>query len=175
MTSVFGALKPWDRYYIDLNYDVSLAFTLSMLVMQGYDTNFRYSERFGDMFLETAAFIETFITNTAYDVVVYSPSLPDALAYHTSKLNRSTHEVDGPVQSGRPGQIHLHYKSGSVPGFNVTTRTIRFPLYANSGHTVTMTEAGEILDDVIDWLNTTGFSMTKQTPYSYGRQQGGNK
>jgi hypothetical protein len=174
MTSVFGVLQPWDRYYIDLNYDVSLAFSLSMLVMQGYDTNFRYSERFGDMFLENVAFVETFITNAAYDIVVYSPSLPDSLAYHTSKLNRSTHEVDSPAQSDRPGQILLDYRSGSVPGSNVTTRTIRFPRYTNSGHAVTMTEPGEFLDDVIIWLNTTGLPLNSQMPRSQGRYQGGN-
>jgi hypothetical protein len=175
MTSVFGALQPWDRYYVDVNYDVSLAFQLSMLIMQGYDTNYRYSEKFGDMFLENVAFVETFITNAAYDIVVYSPSLPDALAYHTLKLNRTTHDTNHPARSGRPGQIHLNYRSGSVPGSDVSTRTIRFPRYTNSGHAVTMTEAGEILDDVIVWLNTTGFSLNTQTPHSHDRHKGGNK
>jgi hypothetical protein len=157
LTAVFGTLGLWDRYYVDLNYDVSLAFQLSMLVMQGYDTNYRYSEIFGDMFLENVAFIETFITNAAYDIVVYSPSLPEALAFHTTKLNRSIHDAVGPLQAERPGQILLNYKPGSVPGSNLTTRTIRFPRYTNSGHAVTMTEAGEILDDVISWLEITGF------------------
>lgn len=175
MTSVFGALQPWDRYYTDVNYDVSLAFSLSMLVMQGYDTNFRYSERFGDMFLENVAFVETFITNAAYDVVVFSPGLPDALAYHTSKLSRSTHDTHGPDQSDRPGQIVLNYRSGGVPGSTVTSRTIRFPRYTNSGHAVTMTEPGEILDDVIVWLNRTGFHVTAQRLRSPDRQLGGNK
>jgi hypothetical protein len=175
MTSVFGTLQPWDRYYVDVNYDVSLAFSLSMLVMQGYDTNFHYSAKFGDMFLENVAFVATFITNAAYDIVVYGPGLPDALAYHTSKLSRSTHDVGGPAQSDRPGQIFLNYRSGSVPGSNVTSRTIRFPRYTNSGHAVTMTEPGEILDDVIVWLNRTGFSMNTQTPHPDERHQGVNK
>ncbi len=175
MTAVFGTLQPWDRYYIDLNYDVSLAFQLSMLVMQGYDTNFHYSERFGDMFLENVAFVETFITNAAYDIVVFSPAIPDALAYHTSKLNRSIHDADGPAQSNRPGRILLNYKSGSVPGSNVTARTIRFPRYTNSGHAVTMTEPEEILDDVVIWMNTTGLSVSTQTPQPPEREQGVNK
>lgn len=175
MTAVFGALQPWDRYYIDMNYDVSLAFALSMLIMQGYDTNFRYSERFGDMFLETVAFVETFVTNAAYDIVVYSPSLPDALAYHTSKLTQTTLETDRPARSDRPGQILLHYRSGSVPGSNATTRTIRFPRYTNSGHAVTMTEPGEFLEDVVDWFNATGFPTNTRTPHPHDRHPGGNK
>lgn len=175
LTAVFGTLGPWDRYYVDLNYDVSLAFQLSMLVMQGYDTNFRYSEIFGDMFLENVAFVETFITNAVYDIVVYSPCLPDALTYHTSKLDRSTHEDVHPLQAERPGQILLNYKPGSVPGSNVNTRTIRFPRYTNSGHAVTMTEPAEILNDVISWLAATGLFQSTQMRHTFEPHQGVNK
>jgi hypothetical protein len=157
MTPVFGILQPWDRYFLDLNYDVSLAFALNRCVMEGYDIHYQYSERFGEMFLDDVAFVETFVTSAAYDIVVYCPSLPDALSYHSSKLNGSTFDGVGPSQAERPGQIHLDYVPGSVPGSNVTTRTIRFPRYRNSGHAVTMTEAGEILDDVTAWLEKTGF------------------
>jgi pimeloyl-ACP methyl ester carboxylesterase len=175
MTSVFGALQPWDRYFLDLNYDVSTAFALNRTVMESYDIHYRYSERFGEMFLENVAFVETFITNAAYDIVVYCPSLPDALSYHTSKLNRSTHDAVGPTQAERPGQIFLDYKPGSVPGSNVTTRTIRFPRYTNSGHAVPMTEPGEMLDDVIDWLEKTGFFIKTQMHQSCQQRQGVKK
>lgn len=165
MASVFGTLQPWDRYFLDLNYDVSTAFALNRTVMEGYDIHFRYSERFGEMFLENVAFVETFITNAAYDIVVYCPSLPDALTYHTSKLNSSTFDAVGPPQAERPGQILLDYKPGSVPDSDATTRIIRFPLYANSGHAVTMTEPAEILEDVTAWLEDTGlFANTQMRP-----------
>jgi len=175
MASVFGALQPWDRYFLDLNYDVSTAFSLNMAVMQGYDIQYAYSGLYGEMFLENVAFVETFITNAAYDIVVYCPSLPDALAFHASKLNRSTHDAVGPPQAERPGQILLEYKPGSVPGSSVTTRTIRFPLYANSGHAVTMTEPGEILEDVIMWLGKTGFFADTQIRHARDLHQGVNK
>jgi hypothetical protein len=156
MTPVFGTLQPWDRYFLDLNYNVSTAFALSRTIMEWYDINYRYSERFGEMFLDNVAFVETFITNAAYDIVVYCPSLPDALTYHRTKLNSSTFDGVGPPQADRPGQIILGYKPGSVPGSTVTTRTIRFPRYTKSGHAVPMTEPGEMLDDVIVWLERTG-------------------
>ncbi len=175
MTSVFGALQPWDRYFFDLNYDVSTAFALNRAVMEGYDIQYRYSDRFGEMFLENVAFVETFITNAAYDIVVYCPSLPDALTYHTSKLNSSTFDAVGPPQAERPGQILLDYKPGSVPGSNVTTRTIRFPRYTKSGHAVPMTEPGEMLDDVILWLNKTGFYASTQWHHPRDRHQGVKK
>jgi pimeloyl-ACP methyl ester carboxylesterase len=175
MEAVFGTLEPWDRYYIDLNYDVSLAFSLSMLVMQGYDTDFRYSELFGDMFLEITAFVETFITNAAFDIVVYSPALPEALAFHSSKLNHVTHDAAGPSEKERPGQIILNYIPGSVPDSNVTERIIRFPRYSNSGHAVTMTEPGEILDDVISWLNETSSFRNARMSHIRGRKLGAKK
>lgn len=175
MTSVFGALQPWDRYFLDLNYDVSTAFALNRAVMEGYDVQYRYSERYGEMFLENVAFVETFITNAAYDIVVYCPSLPDALAYHTAKLNRSTHDAVGPPQAERPGQILLDYRLGSVPGSNVTTRTIRFPRYTNSGHAVPMTEPGEMLDDVRAWLEKTGFFANTQMRPQHDRHKGVKK
>jgi len=175
MIPVFGDLQPWDRYFLDLNYDVSLAFALSRTVMESYDIHYQYSVRFGDMFLDTVAFVETFVTSAAYDIVVYCPSLPDALSYHTSKVNSSTFDAVGPPQAERPGQIHLNYEPGSVPGSTVSTRTIRFPRYLNSGHAVTMTEAGEILDDVIVWLEQTGFSSGAQKRPQNDRPHGVKK
>ncbi len=175
MAAVFGNLQPWDRYFLDLNYDVSTAFALNMMVMQGYDTSYQYTELFGEMFLEDVAFVETFVTNAAYDLVVYCPSLPDALAYHSSILNSSVHDPTGPSQAERPGQIFLTYKTGSVPGSSVTTRTIRFPRYTKSGHAVTMTEPGEILDDVIAWLAKTGFLANAQMHPTNARYKGVKK
>ena len=172
MASVFGTLQPWDRYFLDLNYDVSTAFALNRTVMESYDIHFNYSARFGEMFLDTVAFVETFVTNAAYDIVVFGPSLPDALSYHTSKLDRSTLDAVGPPQAERPGQIILDYKPGSVPGSSVTTRTIRFPRYTKSGHAVTMTEPGEILADVTVWLEKTGLLLDKQMRYLRQGRQG---
>jgi hypothetical protein len=175
MTPVFGALRPWDRYFLDLNYDVSTAFALSRTVMESYDIHYRYSARFGEMFLDNVAFVETFVTNAAYDIVVYAPSLPDALTYHTSKLNSSTLDAVGPPQAERPGQIFLAYIPGSVPGSSATSRTIRFPYYPNSGHAVPMTEPGEILDDVRVWLDKTGFFARTQTHPLHGGEKGVKK
>jgi hypothetical protein len=175
MAAIFGVLQPWDRYFFDLNYDVSTAFALNRAVMEGYDIQYAYSGHFGEMFLENVAFVETFVTNAAYDIVVYCPSLPDALTYHTSKLNSSIFDAAGPPQAERPGQILLDYKPGSVPGSSTTTRTIRFPRYSHSGHAVTMTEPAEILDDVTVWLEKTGLFAYKQIRYPHDQHQGVKK
>ena len=156
MIDIFGRLQPWDRYFIDLNHDVSLTFALNKAEFHGYQLYYTYNPVYGRMFLENAAWVNTFITNAAYDVVVYSPAIPRALGLFTDILIRSEHDEIGPVEASRPGQIHLSYRFNGVPGSTVTDRTIRFPRYRNSGHAVTMTEHSEMLADVWDWLQQTG-------------------
>jgi len=162
LSSVFGILQPWDRYFIDLNYDANIAFTLNKTTFLGYELRYSIFPLFGQMFLENVAMVETFFTNADYDIVVFSPALPDALALHSDILYSSIHAPTEPLGAARPGQIHLNYRASSVPGTAVTTRFIRFPRYTKSGHAVTLTEPEEILDDVKIWLGRTGVSVPRQ-------------
>jgi hypothetical protein len=156
LAAIFGSLEPWDRFFIDLNYEVSEAFSWNRVSLREYDIVYQSSLLFGRMFLENTAWVETFATDAAYDIVVFTPALPDALAMYTSILNGSYHDTAGPPGATRPGQIILSYRPSSVPGSAVTSRTIRFPLYSLSGHAVTMTEPIQMLEDVIAWLRDTG-------------------
>jgi hypothetical protein len=160
LESVFGLLQPWDGYFIDLNYDVSDAFYYNRALFYGYDIYYTNTPRYGRMFLEGAAWVHTFITDAAFDIVVYSPGLPAALALHTDMLYGTEHDTGGPPGEARPGQIRLRYRPSVVPGSAVTQSVIRFPFYAHSGHAVTLTEPEEILVDVIAWLRGTGFTVT---------------
>ena len=161
LSSVFGSLQPWDRFFIELNYDVSTAFVYHRMYFLGYGDKIYWaqSQRLGEMFLENAAWVNTFITNAAFDVVVYSPAIPAALALHTTHLNYVDYDATGPPGAQRPGQILLFYKSSSVPGSTVTQRTIRFPFYPQSGHAVSLTQPAEFLSDVIVWLRMTGLDV----------------
>jgi hypothetical protein len=156
LAAIFGNLQPWDRFFIDLNYEVTDAFAWNRVTLREYNIRYQYTLLYGQMFLETTAWVETFATNAYYDIVVYTPSLPGALGLHTSILSGSVHDTTGPAGAPRPGQILLTYKPSSVPGSSVTARTIRFPSYSISGHAVTMTEPMEMLEDVIAWLAGTG-------------------
>jgi hypothetical protein len=156
LAAVFGNLQPWDRFFIDLNYEIANAFALNRITLREYDVYFRSSLLYGRMFLENAAWVETFLTQAAYDTVIYAPAVPDALGMHAEILSGSVHDTAGPPGAVRPGQIVLTYRPSSVPGSSVTTRTIRFPGYALSGHAVTLTQPAEMLDDVIAWLASTG-------------------
>ena len=156
MAAVFGSLQPWDRYYLDLNYDIPNAFVLNKATLRSYPLDYRSAPTFGEMFLENAAWVETFATNAAWDSVVYTAALSGALALHTDILEDVQLDTAGPPGAARPGRIVLTYMPAAVPGSAVTTRTIRFPGYMLSGHAVTMTEPMEMLDDVIAWLASTG-------------------
>ncbi len=156
LAAIFGRLQPWDRFFIDLNYEVSDAFAWNRVTLREYNIRYQSTLLYGQMFLENTAWVETFATNAAYDIVVYTPSLPGALDLHTSILSGSVYDTTGPAGAARPGQILLTYRPSSVPGSSVTARTIRFPSYTISGHAVTMTEPMEMLEDVIAWLADTG-------------------
>ncbi len=159
MAAVFGTLQPWDRYCLDLNYDVSNAFAYNRVELQGYWIYYTNSTLYGRMFLENAAWVETFATNAAWDSVAYTPAVPEALALHTDILSGAQLDRAGPPHAARPGQIVLAYRPATVAGFSGASRTVRFPSYVRSGHAVTMTEAAEMLQDVIDWLEATGLPV----------------
>ena len=156
LAAIFGRLQPWDRFFIDINYDVSDIFAWNRVTFQGYSVAYQSSPLFGRLFLENTAWVETFATNAVWDIVVFTAALPEALALHTSILSGSQHDSTGPPGAVRPGQIFLTYRPGSVPGFQGHSRTIRFPRYTLSGHAVTMTEPQEMLEDVRAWLEGTG-------------------
>lgn len=156
MIDIFGQLQPWDRYFLDLNHDVSLTFALNKAEFHGYQLYYSRNAVYGRMFLENTAWVNTFITNAEYDVVVYSPAIPRALSLFTDIITRAEHDKAGPLEADRPGQIHLSYRHNGVPDSTVTERTIRFPHYKESGHAVTLTEHGEMLIDVWEWLQETG-------------------
>lgn len=153
MQVVFGALQPWDTYFISLNEAVNDAFYFwNVALMQGYDIDYR-EPRYGRMFLKNVAHVETFITNAAYDLAVYSPAIPPSLGRHSDILISARHELSLPQEEARPGQIVLHYLPGAFPDIpNLETRTIRFPFYGNSGHAVSLTQPGDLLDDARGWL-----------------------
>jgi len=157
MQMVFGALQPWDRFFIFLSEAVNDGFFFwNVALMQGYDIDF-HEPRYGRMFLKNVAHVETFITNAAYDVAPYSPAIPPALELHSDILISASHELSLPEEEARPGQIVLHYRPGAFPDIpNLETRTIRFPFYDSSGHAVSLTQPGEFLDDARGWLTQCG-------------------
>jgi hypothetical protein len=154
MEAVFGALQPWDRFFVGSNANANWAFHVcNVALARGYDIHFQ-EPRYGLMFLKNLAHVRTFITNAALDLVVYTAALPPALARHGDILASVRHERQGPED--RPGRIVLEYLPGAfadIPA--LASRTIRFPLYDHSAHAVSLTQPLELFADVGDWLQET--------------------
>jgi hypothetical protein len=159
LDAVFGVLQPWDTYFLNTNRDAFNAFSWNQLELGEYDLTHQTTLLFGKMFLENVVWVETFATNAANDVVVYTPALAEALGRYTGILSRAMFDSGEPKDGPRPGRILLEYRPGAVRDFSGGSRTIRFPRYPLSGHAVTMTEPEELLEDVADWLRSTRFLL----------------
>lgn len=155
MTDVFGVLQPWDRFFIGSNSNANWAFHVcNVALARGYDIHYR-EPRYGRMFLKNLAHVRTFITNAALDLVVYTAALPPALARHGDILASVRHEKHG--QESRPGKIVLEYRPGAFADIpDLTTCTIRFPLYDHSCHAVSLTQPLDLFADVGAWLDEKG-------------------
>jgi hypothetical protein len=159
LDDVFGTLLPWDRFFISINDPANWAFHVwNVALFRGYDIHWVKGPLYGRMFLKNVSHVHTFITNAAYDLQVYAPAIPSALAKHTDILKSSRH-----IQAGsqtRPGQIKLDYKPSAFPDLpNLTTRTIRFPSYDQSGHAVSLSQPIELFTDVTFWLLKHGIEV----------------
>ncbi len=160
MTAVFGILQPWDRYFLSTNYHSNWAFhVLNVAKVRGYEVHY-YENRFGRMFLQNIAYVETFITNAAYDLVVYTAALPQSLAEHEDILESVQHVKRSTDGEERPGKIILNYRPSAFPDIQgLDTRVIRFPLYSESCHAVSLTQPEDFFADVSSWLKNKGIDI----------------
>ena len=155
LEQTFGTLQPWDCYFLDLNYDANYANQVNIATYRGYYVSYGISPIYGRMFLKNVAHVNTFITNAKYDIVVYAPAIPGALARHSDILHDVIHDTSSPANQERPGEIILLYRAGAFPDIpELQSRVIRFPFYKNSPHAVSVTEPVELFNDVSEWLNS---------------------
>lgn len=159
LNEIFGILDPWDRYFLGINVDAHSAFfDANVANYRGYNIGV-FEPCYGKMFLKNVVHINTFITNAAYDLVIYSPALPSVFDLYHEVLESVIHDTLNQAGETRPGRIILNYRPDAFPDIqNPNTRMIRFPFYAHSGHAVSLTEPVELFTDVIDWLNSIGLS-----------------
>jgi len=149
---IFGKLTDWDRFFLDFNYDAISAQYWNIARELGYDIHY-LSPRCGQMFLKNVAHVQTLITNARYDLVVYARALPQSLARHDDILESAVHDHDLETVANRNGRIVLTYRSGAFPDLpDLTTRVIRFPWYAESCHSVPLTQGIDFFQDVSGWM-----------------------
>ncbi|MDQ7823991.1 MAG: hypothetical protein RDV48_14420 [Candidatus Eremiobacteraeota bacterium] len=154
MESVFGSLTAWDRYFISLNNQINSAFYQNQATAAGFDID-PEEPRWGRMFLKNAAVVKSFVTDAALDVIIYSDATPKALGMYPEIITSSVYDNTPKTGVERPGWIILTYRAGVFAEFpDLTTRTIRFPPYSQSCHSVPVTQPSEILSDVTKWLTS---------------------
>lgn len=159
MTQVFGTLQPWDSYFLGLNIYANWSFHFHNVARNlGYEVQY-VMPRFGRMFLKNVAWVHTFVTNAKYDLIVYGPAIPPALAMHTEILEKVEQPMPTIVNNLRPGVIHLQYRNSAFADMpNIGSRSIRFPFYNNSSHAVSLTQPEELFSDVRTWLAENGIT-----------------
>ena len=156
MTTSFGTLGTDDNYFLILN----------QAVLTSYATGSRWwtDPTIGVSFLNDLVYVNTFITNAKFDMVVWTPAIATALGSYTGVASSV---VDSNTRTGiaRPGWIEVNFVHGVIP--DPTSREIRFPFYATAGHTVTARASAELLADVMQWYPSTSSSILAgpaQTP-----------
>lgn len=147
LARAMGRLSSNDTYYMAWNKEVYIASALNKVASEfdlfpiGADT----APTYGEMFLENARSVRTFLTDAYYDLVIYSDALPLALRHHTSTV-RDVTQSHGTEQ--QLGTFDIHYTDGA-------TVSLYYPYYAHSGHAVAASEPEKILADVGNWLSCT--------------------
>jgi hypothetical protein len=149
MTAVFGTLQPWDRYFLGTNINANWAFHVNNVAMiRGFEAH-PSDLRYGRMFLKNLIHIDTFVTNAAYDLVVYSKAFAPSLARYT--------DIVTSAQRGK-NRIVVSFRPDAFPGLPaVGQRTITFPAYNKSCHAVSLTEPVKFFNDVAQWMGQRGF------------------
>jgi hypothetical protein len=128
----FGPLETDDQY---LSYETSSC---------GFGAT--SDERIFPWFLELLPLTRFFLTNARYDLAIHTPAIVELLR----QRNRTVTVDDAPrANVDRPGWIRLTL---TRPESGQKEVAIRYPLYADSGHAVTIAQGAELADDVRDWL-----------------------
>jgi len=132
----FGELGEFDSYFTDLNMDAFMAFSRSTIN--------HYIPEYGEMFTKNLPYVNTFITQAARDLVVYAPAIPESI-----KMGSLIQKVEREKES-----FTVFFKDGAFSDENLPGKVeIAFPRYDKSGHSVSMHQPEEFLEDVAEWLS----------------------
>jgi hypothetical protein len=111
-------------------------------------------------FIRSLVHVNTFISNALYDGKVISDRMKtdikassDALDVSLIKEVRLDRQPREGVQ--RPGWMIIDFSVNAGLG-EESTREIRMPTYANSGHMIPLNEAGELREDIENFLSESG-------------------
>lgn len=152
---VLGKLETWDDYLIGTNVSVFLAYASASAVDAYKAINADVSPVYGEMFLNNLALVDTFLTDSELDLIIYSPALTESLASYT-KIVDSVKVVQGTDNTDErtPGSVTINFIANSLKDTESTptSKTLYYPYYSKSGHSVSSSQPEEFRQDVVNWL-----------------------
>lgn len=108
-------------------------------------------------FAEVVPHVHTLITNARWDLGLDSELIVPALRQYAEQRGSAETGIESVryVGAGGPDQVSeaIELRFGETATRAARSRVVRFPAYANSGHVVSATEAGELHRDVSSWLD----------------------
>jgi len=135
----FGALEPWDAYFVSLNSESLAASLADDAAALEADTDY---PGFMPRFFENLRYVPTFLTRAVYDLSVYSPAWVPTLESYPEVERAAV------VTGDYSEEILVHLADG-------TTRSIVSPRYQRSGHSVSRDEPAQLHQDVARFLEQT--------------------
>ena len=131
---LFGVLDDYDTYYISLNDKVTDAFYRH--------TIHPFHKLFGELFLENLLVVDTFVTQAALDLVIFSPAIPAAARMFDQVADVAVAD----------DSFTVTYTADSFDGVTEgMTRTVAWPRYQTAGHSVTVSQPDKFASDVAAW------------------------
>lgn len=136
---VAGSLEPWDRYFAIFNIEALSRF--HSVTARNLDVD-PADPHFGELLLSNLVWVDTLVTEAAYDLVIYTPAIPIALESYDQI-------VDGVIVDTDAQQWTIEYRDDvfGAPGARVVT----VPRYEAS-HAVTLDAPEALRSDVETWL-----------------------
>jgi hypothetical protein len=153
LENVFGELRSYDDYLSPTNIRVAFASMYNWSTILDYNISPDSATIYGRLFLQNLTLVKTFITDAALDLVIYSPALPKMFEEYTAiveSVEASRGTADDP-----DGSITIKYVDAPFEDEEIETpesATIYWPLYAESGHSVSSAQPEKLLSDVTAWL-----------------------
>ena len=155
LVNVLGKLESWDDYLIGTNVSVFLAYACTSAVEPYEIINADVSPIYGEMFLNNLALVNTFLTDSELDLIIYSPALTQSLTRYTEIVD-SVDVIQGTdgTDERTPGSVTIDFIANSLDDLESTpvSRTIYYPYYSKSGHSVSSSQPEEFLQDVMNWM-----------------------
>ncbi len=150
LSRLLGSLHYWDRYLVEMNLTAFFAFTGTSDEVDRYQINPDSSALYGLMFLENLTLVNTFLTDAAHDMVIYSPAIPEALLKYSDVVSSVTYKRGS---ANMQGTFKLEYKPDAFKSVDTPRMvTLQYPHYAESGHSVSSAQPGKLLSDINNWL-----------------------